>query len=595
MGRVRAWVRAGGAVLVAILAGALFSTAAEAAPGDLDTTFSTDGTQRTDFLTGESQAAAVVRQQDGKIVAVGLNFADGPSDFAVARYNADGSPDTSFSGDGRQVTDIGGTGDDRANGVALQADGKIVVVGAAADDFAVARYNSNGSLDTSFSGDGKQTTDLGGVVTGDGANGVAIQANGKIVAVGVAGATSHASPNDFGLVRYNPNGSLDTTFSGDGKQRTDFGFESDEARGVAIQGDGKIVAVGGEGVEEFGDFALARYNPNGSLDTSFSGDGKQTTDFGGFDNANAVALDSDGRIVAAGSASVGTGRDFALARYNANGSLDTSFSGDGKQTTDFGSLDGAQGVAIQADGKIVAVGATGAVATAVHSEFALARYNPNGSLDPSFSGDGKQTTDFGGIGGRFGEGATGVAAPANGKIVAVGTADESGISRLRARPLQHRRHARRELLRGRQADDRLRGLRRRQRRGAPGRWQDRHGWRYLVRRERLLLPGRLRARALQRERFARSELLRGREADERVRRRGVGGGAPERRQDRRGRDGRCARRRRRRRRLRARPLQPERLARPDFFRGWQADNRLRALRPSERSGDPGKRQDRRGR
>ena len=222
--------------------------------------------------------------------------------------------------------------------MALQADGKIVVVGAAAGDFAVARYNSNGSLDTSFSGDGKQTTDLGGVVTGDGANGVAIQANGKIVAVGVAGATSHASPNDFGLVRYNPNGSLDTTFSGDGKQRTDFGFESDEARGVAIQGDGKIVAVGGEAVEEFGDFALARYNPNGSLDTSFSGDGKQTTDFGGFDNANAVALDSDGRIVAAGSASVGTDRDFALARYNANGSLDTSFSGDGKQTTDFGEL-----------------------------------------------------------------------------------------------------------------------------------------------------------------------------------------------------------------------------------------------------------------
>ena len=146
------------------------------------------------------------------------------------------------------MTDFAGTGgDDRANGVALQSDGKIVVVGAAARDFAVARYNSNGSLDTSFSGDGKQTTDLGGVVTGDGANGVAIQANGKIVAVGVAGATSHASPNDFGLVRYNPNGSLDTTFSGDGKQRTDFDFESDEARGVAIQGDGKIVAVGASG------------------------------------------------------------------------------------------------------------------------------------------------------------------------------------------------------------------------------------------------------------------------------------------------------------------------------------------------------------
>ena len=110
MGRIRGLLRAGGAVLVAILAGALFSTAAEAAPGDLDTTFSTDGTQRTDFLTGESQAAAIVRQPDGKIVAVGLNFAHGPSDFAIARYNPDGSPDTSFSGDGRQVTDFAGTG-----------------------------------------------------------------------------------------------------------------------------------------------------------------------------------------------------------------------------------------------------------------------------------------------------------------------------------------------------------------------------------------------------------------------------------------------------------------------------------------------------
>src|SRR6185503_3385554 len=149
---------------------------------------------------------------------------------------------------------------------------------------------SNGSLDKSFSGDGKLTTGFGGV---DRANGVVLQANGKIVAVG----TGHS---DFALARYNANGSLDTSFSGDGLQRTDFGDFGDRANGVALQADGRIVAVGRAGGTA--DFALARYNANGSLDTNFSGDGKQTTDFGpGADvGANGVALQADGKIVAAG-------------------------------------------------------------------------------------------------------------------------------------------------------------------------------------------------------------------------------------------------------------------------------------------------------
>ena len=140
-----------------------------------------------------------------------------------------------------------------------------------------------------------------------------------------------ASPGGFGLARYNPNGSLDTSFSGDGKQTTDFGGSAG-ARDVALQGDGKIVAVGGAGGAASSDFALARYNPNGSLDTSFSGDGTQTTDFGfgDLDSAGGVALQGDGKIVAVGIASGGaTGEDFALARYDTNGSLDTGFSGDG--------------------------------------------------------------------------------------------------------------------------------------------------------------------------------------------------------------------------------------------------------------------------
>ena len=258
-----------------------------------------------------------------------------------------------------------------ARGVALQGDGKIVVVGGGGSgaDFALARYNTDGSLDTSFSGDGKLTTDFG---SSDAGAAVAVQGDGKIVAVG-------GSAGDFALARYNPNGSLDTSFSGDGKQTTDFGGFGQVAAGVALQGDGKIVVAGNGGsTGNSVDFALARYNTDGSLDTSFSGDGKQKTDFGDFDVATGVALQADGKIVAVGVTRAGGG-DFALARYNPNGSLDTSFSGDGKQTTDFGGSDGANGVVLQGDGKIIAVGDSGAG----DGDFALARYNTTGRSTPA--------------------------------------------------------------------------------------------------------------------------------------------------------------------------------------------------------------------
>ena len=154
--------------LIAAMVGVVFPALAQAAPGDLDPTFSSDGKQTTDF-GGNELATAMALQGDGKIVVVGYT-GGADSDFALARFSPNGKLDTSFSGDGKQVTDLGGTAD-RAQGVALQGNGKIVVVGFAGtqspggDDFgdlAVARYNANGSLDTSFSGDGKQTTDFGG-------------------------------------------------------------------------------------------------------------------------------------------------------------------------------------------------------------------------------------------------------------------------------------------------------------------------------------------------------------------------------------------------------------------------------------------------
>jgi uncharacterized delta-60 repeat protein len=306
--RMRRSARSAAALVAALLVGLVPSAAAQAAPGDLDPTFSGDGKQTTDFGHFGDGAGGVALQGDGKIVAVG---GTGGGDFALARYDPTGLLDPSFSGDGKQTTDFSGQFSDVASELAIQPDGKIVVVGRGGvegSNFALARYNPNGSLDTSFSGNGRQQTNFGGY---DGANGVALQGDGKIVAVGFA-----SLGGDFGLARYNPNGSLDTSFSGNGRQTTDFGASADGASSVAIQGDGKIVAVGCACFDDPSarDFALARYNPNGALDASFSNDGKLTTDFGASeDAAGAVALQTDGKIVAVGGG--GPGGDFALARY----------------------------------------------------------------------------------------------------------------------------------------------------------------------------------------------------------------------------------------------------------------------------------------
>jgi uncharacterized delta-60 repeat protein len=374
--------------IAAVLGSAILSAAAQAAPGDLDPSFSGDGKQTTGFRISGSAAndvaSAVAIQANGKIVVVGSSGSHATgSDFALARYNPNGSLDKSFSGDGRQRTGFGIWGPICvATAVAIQDDGKIVVVGFTHQTsydyaFAIARYNPNGSLDPSFSGNGRQRTYFFGT---DHATGVAIQGDGKIVVVGDAyNLTTDAA--DFAIARYNPDGSLDPSFSVDGRQTTGFGFgPHDAANGIAIQGDGRIVAAGNASVPVAkhgsravsSDFALARYNPNGTLDKSFSGNGREITAFGGYAGANAVALQGDGSIVAAGVDQEPPNYDFALARYNPDGSLDTSFSGNGREITGFGRYSEANAVALQADGNIVAAGkGRGSDGT---SDFALARY-----------------------------------------------------------------------------------------------------------------------------------------------------------------------------------------------------------------------------
>jgi uncharacterized delta-60 repeat protein len=375
----------------------------EAAPGDLDPTFGSGGKVITPFGT-DGAALAVAVQSDGKIVAVGPSNSGTTSapnyDFALVRYNTDGSLDSSFGTDGKVATDLGGIRE-VAWGVALQPDGKIVVAGESGSsttikDFALARYNTNGTLDSSFGTGGKVITPVSSLA--DGAGAVAIQSDGKIVAAGYSNSgTASAVNRDFTLLRYNANGTLDNSFGVGGKVITDFGSSiDDQANAMAIQSDGKIIAVGKYGLDSSAgtDYALARYNMDGSLDTSFGTGGKVLTSVANYDEALAVAIQADGKFVVAGISHNGANNDFSLVRYNTNGSLDNSFGTGGKVITAIGSGDDkALAVAIQSNGKIVVAGdSNSGTSTAPNYDFAVVRYNTDGTLDSSFGAGGKVIT-----------------------------------------------------------------------------------------------------------------------------------------------------------------------------------------------------------
>ena len=350
-------------------------------PGTLDTSFNGTGIVTTSIATHDIGNAVAI-QSNGRIVVAGVSYNGSNDDFAVVRYNIDGTLDTSFNGTGKVTTPIG-SGDDVAYSVAIQSDGKIVAAGYSSGgfaDFAIVRYNTNGTLDTSFNGTGKVTTPIG--FADDGAYSVAIQSDGKIVAAGF----TEGSLDDFAIVRYNIDGTLDTSFNGTGKVTTAIGAATfEQAHSVAIQSDGRIVAVGYSSTNgSDNDFAAVRYNTNGTLDTSFNGTGIVTTPIGsGSDAAYSVLAQSDGKIVAVGfSSDSGSGLGVAVVRYNTDGTLDTSFNGTGKVTTPGTGV--ALSAALQSDGRIVAAGYA-----FLTTDFVLVRYNANGTLDTSFNGTGK--------------------------------------------------------------------------------------------------------------------------------------------------------------------------------------------------------------
>lgn len=358
-----------------------------AASGPLDPAFGTNGKLRTDFAGGSDRAQAITMQSDGKFIVVGGAFSGVNRDFALARYHSDGTPDTTFGNGGKVLTDFG-NGDDIAYAVAVQANGKIVVAGAAftglGDDSAVARYNSDGSLDVTFNGTGKATTDVGGDSFNDYALSVVVQSDGKIVISGSGG-----------LARYKSDGSLDTGFGAD-----QTGFVDSSGYQVLLDGNGKIVVVGAYGQP----YAAKRYNSDGTPDLSFNGTGMATAAIASGQEYNfSGAVQSDGKIVVVGNTAAGDpsgkGGSFGVVRYNTDGTLDTSFNHTGKafklvaSGTPPGDL--LAFCVLGAGGKIIIGGS--ADEGPENSKYIVARFNGDGTLDTGFNGSGVARAAFDGF------------------------------------------------------------------------------------------------------------------------------------------------------------------------------------------------------
>jgi uncharacterized delta-60 repeat protein len=388
--------------------------------GSLDTTFDGDGWQTVQYDASNPQSGAndVSVQSDGKIVIAG--YSGEPHRLALARLNADGSLDAeaaavtltvppepqgatvlttksaiaatagdldpTFGGDGFVTAPVGTSAN--ANAAAVQADGKILVAGRTLNsrqgrDFAVARFRPDGTLDSTFGNGGAVITAVS-KNTGE-ANALLLQ-NGKIIVGGWADLNNGPFVSDFdrafALVRYNANGSLDSTFGGKGKGGKVYTQLSSSSRDerlndLAFQGT-KIIAVG----VSSGNIALARYDSEGRLDTTFGNSGTKIIDLGGSEEAIGVVVQPDGRIVVAGAGSNSGTQDIVLIRLNSDGrTLDNSFGAGGVVVTDI-VINGesqhnfAKDIVLAADGKLVVTGLG-----------QVARYNSDGSLDSTFGQD----------------------------------------------------------------------------------------------------------------------------------------------------------------------------------------------------------------
>lgn len=363
--------------------------------------------------------------------------------LTTSAHAADGERDLTFGSGGvgyAQSHVVAGT----ASPIVLP-DGKVIVCNARADDgglsgqdMLVARFNADGTLDTSFNFDGRVAIDFTGPGGLDACKGLAVQPDGKIIVVGAASASQWGADSDFGIARLNTNGTLDTTFgSGTGKVAVAFqlgGGNGESAHSAVVQPDGKIVVAGVATTQTHGsDFAVARLLPDGSMDSSFNLTGRVTIDFapagssGTSDVGLGLALDGQGRLLVGGRVDAGVqGYDFAVARLLPDGTLDKDFDSDGKavvpmsQAPNYAAV--ASGLLQQRDGRIVLFGAVDtSISGTGDYDMALVRLLPDGSLDTGFGVAGKATIAFDTVV----EGlsiATSVIQQANGKLIAVGEA-----------------------------------------------------------------------------------------------------------------------------------------------------------------------------
>jgi uncharacterized delta-60 repeat protein len=345
--------------------------------GTPDTTFGNGGKVVTVATVRESAAGLLILPDGKIMISGSIDLPNSfDTSFALLRYNSDGSVDPTFGNGGIVMTNIA-EHDDYAYAIALQSDGKIVAAGRRGIQFypteqrkgnvALARYNPDGSLDTTFGNGGTVINDFGQGLESY-AIALMIQPDGKIV---IAGESSY----EFLVARYNSNGTLDTTFGGSGFRFANFSSNWDSARDALLQPDGKIILVGDAAANYYApydSFAIARFNPDGSFDQSFGDGGKVLMVDQG--DLNAVALQGDGKLIALGNYN-STNSPFVLLRFNVNGSLDSTFGSGGTITTSFGGAT-TWGVALafQADGKLLAAGLTSSDIYFNNSDFALARY-----------------------------------------------------------------------------------------------------------------------------------------------------------------------------------------------------------------------------